>query len=82
MQRISFLSDQAKTNNSDSVFHHLTQLQGCQVIDIARVASTNPRGAPEYGLVCRSKDGVIVTAWILCDPEANGPGHLDIVRNK
>lgn len=82
MQRISFLSDQAKTKNSDSVFNHLAQLIGCRVIDIARIASTNPRGGPEYGLVCRSKSGVILTSWVVCDAEGNGPGHLDIVRNQ
>lgn len=82
MQRISFLSDQAKTINSDSVFRHLAQLQGCQVIDIARIASTNSRGDAEYGLVLRSKIGSIRTAWIMADHEGNGPGHLDILRNK
>ena len=82
MQRISFLSDQAKTKNSDSGFIHLAQLQGCQVIDIARIASTNPRGDAEYGLVFRSKARDILTAWVVCDAEANGPGFLDILRTK
>jgi len=82
VQRISFLSELKKPSNSDSVFNHLAQLQGCQVIDIARIASTNPRGDAEYGLVCRSKSGVILTSWVMSDPEGNGPGHLDILRNK
>jgi hypothetical protein len=33
-------------------------------------------------LVFRSKDGSISTAWILCDPEGNGGGHLDIITTK
>ena len=82
MQRISFLSDLKKTSNSDSVFIHLAQLQGCEVVDIARIASTNLRGDPEYGLVFRSKAKDILTAWVMCDAEGNGPGHLDIARNK
>lgn len=82
MQRISFLSDLKKTSNSDSVFNHLAQLQGCQVIDIARIASTNPRGNAEYGLVLRSKIGSIRTAWIMADEEQNNSGYLAIVKNK
>jgi hypothetical protein len=82
VQRISFLSELKKPSNSDSGFIHLAQLQGCQVIDIARIASTNPRADAEYGLVLRSKIGSIRTAWIMADPEGNSSGHLDIVRNK
>ena len=82
MQRISFLSDLKKTSKSDSVFNHLAQLQGCQVIDIARIASKNHSANAEYGLVLLSKIGSIRTAWIMADPEGNGPGHLDILRNK
>jgi hypothetical protein len=54
---------------------YLSQLVGKKVTGHLRV--TEHFGGPLYGL--RFDDGTI--AWILCDPEGNGPGHLDIVKD-
>lgn len=34
-----------------------------------------------HGLCFRMPEGKTMVAWILCDPEGNGPGHLDIVED-
>ena len=31
------------------------------------------------GLMVNNK-GIKYTVWVLCDPEGNGPGHLDIEK--
>ncbi|MCU0916971.1 MAG: hypothetical protein MUC88_20775 [Planctomycetes bacterium] len=54
---------------------HLAQLIGKTVTTL--VKSTEDIGTI-YGLMF--KDGTI--AWIMQDPEGNGPGHLDIARNR
>jgi len=43
---------------------------------VHKVVHADPEGGDKqcYGL--QFTDGTI--AWIMCDPEGNGPGHLDI----
>lgn len=54
---------------------HYGQLVGKTV---RRVVYDNACGMNTFGLEFR--DGTI--AWILCDPEGNGPGHLDILERQ
>jgi ribosomal protein L2 len=50
---------------------YLKQLVGLQVDQIVYDPDND---FPLFGL--KFQDGTF--AWILCDPEGNGPGHLDI----
>ena len=54
---------------------HLGQLVGRKVIGL--VKDPSDEFAPIWGL--RFDDGTM--AFILCDPEGNGPGHLAIEKN-
>lgn len=74
MKDLQFLSDPASDKN-DWGFKHLGQLRGSLCVDIVK-----DEDADWYGLVFRAKDGSLRTAWILCDPEGNGGGHLDIIK--
>jgi len=74
---ITLLSDEPQSK--DWFFKHLNQLKGSVCVDIARNTETGHTSKEEYGLVFRTKSGTIKTAWIMCDPEGNGAGHLDIV---
>ena len=49
---------------------HYKKLVGKTVKGVA----VDSRGGPDYALVFT--DGT--AAWIMCDPEGNGPGFLDI----
>ena len=62
-------------------FEHLKQLRGSVCVDIVKNSDTC-HDEEEYGLVFRTKDRKVLTAWIMRDPEGNGSGHLDIVGNK
>ena len=56
---------------------HLGSLVGLQVRELAIDDSEDTLeefGAPVYGLIFSDS----TTAWIMCDPEGNGPGFLDI----
>jgi hypothetical protein len=53
---------------------HLNQLRGKTVKEV--IVDPSHDLGPVYGLTFT--DGT--DAWILCDPEGNGPGHLDIVK--
>lgn len=76
---MTFASD--PTIKDDYGFDHLRRLRASVCVDIVKNPDTD-HGQDEYGLVFRKKDGSIVTAWIMCDPEGNGPGHLDLVEGK
>jgi hypothetical protein len=72
--KMSFYSD---PHSGDWGFDHLGVLHKAICADIVK----NPDGSceEEYGLVFKCRDGKIRTAWIMCDPEGNGAGHLDII---
>jgi hypothetical protein len=56
---------------------YLSQLKNKKVVGLALdTLSEAEFGEPVYGL--QFDDGTI--AWILCDPEGNGPGHLAIEK--
>jgi hypothetical protein len=75
--KMSFYSD---PHSGDWGFDHLGVLHKAICADIVK----NPDGSceEEYGLVFKCRDGKIRTAWIMCDPEGNGAGHLDIVAQE
>lgn len=56
-------------------FKHLSVLHKARCGDIVKNSETD-HGEAEYGLLFECRDGKIRTAWIMCDPEGNGPGHL------
>lgn len=63
--------------NSNKVMReHLGQLVGRKVTGL--VKDPCPGIGPIWGL--KFDDGTI--AFILCDPEGNGPGHLEIQKGK
>jgi|TARA_B110000908_G_C9847397_1_gene268383 hypothetical protein len=55
---------------------HYGQLVGWKVNQIA-IDDSESNGEPWIGLVL-SKGGFKKIAWVLCDSEGNGAGHLDI----
>lgn len=61
----------------DYIAEHLHQLVGKKVTDVAKDKDGSDYDTT-YGLMF--DDGTV--AWILQDPEGNGPGHLDIVKEK
>jgi hypothetical protein len=63
---------------TDWGFEHLRPLHKAICADIVKNPDSS-NGDEEYGLVFKCRDGKIRTAWIMCDPEGNGAGHLDIV---
>jgi len=65
----------AKSKKNTAMFKHLEQLVGKKVVSTVR------DGGSDYTEECFAlifNDGTV--AWIMSDPEGNGPGHLDIVR--
>ena len=81
MSDIIFYSDYNKKGfkaDGDWGFRHLEVLGKAVCVDIAKNPEAD-HGDEEYGLVFKCRDGKIRTAWIMCDPEGNGAGHLDIV---
>jgi hypothetical protein len=79
MKTSSITLHSEEPQSKDWGFEHLKQLKGAVCVDIARNTDTGHNSDEEYGLVFRTKSGKIKTAWIMCDPEGNGAGHLDIV---
>jgi hypothetical protein len=82
MSDIVFYSDHLLASavpptKTDWGFDHLRPLHKAICADIVKNPDSN--GDEEYGLVFKCRDGKIRTAWIMCDPEGNGAGHLDIV---
>ena len=64
---------------SDVTERYIKQLIGKTITHIVKDAHPDTLrefGEPYYGL--GFSDGT--EAWILCDPEGNGPGFLDIVK--
>lgn len=59
----------------DFVLTHLRDLIGATVLGV--VDDDAPRPHRVYGLRLRRQNGTEVIAWILRDPEGNGPGWLD-----
>lgn len=56
---------------------HIAPLIGGTIVQL--VASDGESHEQDvFGIEVRKPDGKTVVAWILCDPEGNGPGHLDI----
>lgn len=80
MKNLQFISE-LTSDKTDWGFKHLGQLRGSLCVDIVKDPDFD-RNDPLYGLVFRSKDGILRTAWIFCDPEGNGAGHLDIIKAK
>ena len=60
---------------------HLLQLIGGTITNL--VVQDHPDLGKIYGLAIKSQfsqhGDINVIAWIMADPEGNGPGHLDIV---
>ena len=48
---------------------------------IEAVITTKPGRDAGFGLQVR-KGARLFNVWVDCDPEGNGPGHLDIVREQ
>ena len=55
---------------------HLSQLLSKTVVKVVRDGGQDEYTKECFGL--EFDDGT--TAWIMCDPEGNGPGHLDITK--
>jgi hypothetical protein len=69
----------ANTNKKpDPTISHLTQLVGKKIAGICHDDGADPTlgGEKIYGLVFDDE----TIAWILRDPEGNGPGHLEIQK--
>lgn len=61
-------------SENDFMKKYLAQLVGKKIVQIAKCK--DPGIGTLYGLVLEGKPEKI--AWIMGDPEGNGPGHLDI----
>ncbi len=76
----------AENKEQEQEFHikHLSRLVGGVVRGvIADPGAEAEFGQPVYGLQIEvpakpGQSSKILHAWILCDPEGNGPGFLDI----
>lgn len=45
----------------------------------AALHSPGPCGEPDsFGFAVRTRTGKTMNVWVDCDPEGNGPGHLNI----
>ena len=69
------MHNKSKDAGHHRTINHLHQLAGKTVQNVA-YAPAEGYSEALYGM--EFTDGTI--AWILCDPEGNGPGHLDIVK--
>lgn len=69
------MNQELKRISAQNTVNHLKQLIGKGVVSLV---ASNHDDSGIYGL--KFHDGTI--AWILCDPEGNGPGHLDITKSK
>lgn len=67
-----------KDSSTDPTVRHLSQLVGKKVTGICHDNGADPTlgGEKIYGLVFDDE----TVAWILADPEGNGPEHLDIQK--
>ena len=71
-------------NKTDFHIKHLNSLRGGTIQNvIVDRAAVSDFGQPVYGLQIEmpakpGHDRRILHTWILCDPEGNGPGFLDI----
>lgn len=61
----------------DHLLAHLEQLVGGTVLGVA-ATSMDPLDRDRCSALIIEKDGEKKTCWIMCDPEGNGPGWLDI----
>ena len=58
----------------DYMHKYLQPLVGMRVTNIAK-----DKDQGEYSLRLENKrTGAVCYAWIMCDEEGNGPGHLDL----
>ena len=75
---------EAKRDRQDPHVEHLSRLVGGVIRNvIADRTVTAEFGQAVYGLKVKiparkTRSSPILHAWILCDPEGNGPGFLDI----
>jgi hypothetical protein len=71
----------AKRIPEDPMFPYLMQLVGGKITQV--ITEFDVGGGPDhyYGFVVEKEDKAY-DCIILCDPEANGPGHLDIEKEK
>jgi hypothetical protein len=69
-----------KKKRKDVMWDHLSQLIGLSVADVVTMAGSEAEfGEKAYGLRFEPNDaGVNYIAWIMQDPEGNGPVFLDI----
>ena len=59
------------------MLEHLDPIIGTGIVGIA--VDDETFSEPCYALrVKKSKNGPVKLVWIMCDPEGNGPGHLNI----
>ncbi len=69
------MSANLKDIRQKNIHNHLKKLLQKTVVNLV---VDNHSDSGIWGL--KFNDGTI--AWILCDPEGNGPGHLDITKSK
>ena len=75
-----------KARSPDVHVAHLSRLMGGTIRNvIVDRSAISEFGQPVYGLQVEmpsgsSRSNRILNAWILCDPEGNGPGFLDIQK--
>ena len=65
----------------DYMHKYLDPLVGMRVtaIAVSRANEDAGRYEDEYALKLENKrTGAVCYAWIMCDEEGNGPGHLDL----
>lgn len=63
-------------NKVDHVREHLKQLVGAKILGVVDDGSKESHDRA-YGLRVKKISGQFAIAWILRDPEGNGPGFLD-----
>jgi hypothetical protein len=65
----------------DPMIKYLTPLVGATITTIIVEDGTDAMDETHYGFIVE-KNGKRFDCMILCDPEGNGPGHLDITAKK
>lgn len=66
----------SESKKIDHIRNHLAALEGALILAVVHDGGKDtPRRV--YGLRVKRKDGTFAIAWILRDPEGNGPGFLD-----
>ena len=69
--------------NGDTVNREVERagrLVGGTIQKVLKVDSSKLFPDGSYGLEVRMPDGKAFHVWVDCDPEGNGPGHLEIEK--